>query len=76
MINALIIKLSQLKSVSKLRNCLETKFNKQNFKLSDSVLQIIKANPNWPVYADALSIHLHGLHLYAQYGQTWHLLTH
>ena len=35
---------------------------------TDNVLQIIEAHPNGPVYA--LSIHLHGLHLNAQYGQT------
>jgi len=40
---------------------------------ADNMLQITKAPPNWPVYTMSLSIHLHDLHLGAQYSQTRHL---
>jgi len=33
----------------------------------DNMLQIIEAHPNWPCMLLSLSIHLHGLHLDAQY---------
>ena len=40
---------------------------------TDNTLQIIEAHPNWPcVCWMSLSIHLHGLHLDAQYGHIWH----
>ena len=43
---------------------------------TDNMLQIIEAHPNWPcVCWMSLSIHLHGLHLDAQYGHIWHLST-
>jgi len=42
---------------------------------TDNMLQIIEAHPNWPVMLMSLSIHLHGLHLNAHYGQTSHLST-
>ena len=39
--------------------------------VTDNMLQIIEAHPNWPVCTlMSLNIHLHGLHLNAQYGQT------
>jgi len=38
---------------------------------TDNMLQIIEAAPNWPMYMlTSFSIHLHGLHLDAQCGQT------